>query len=125
MAETKKARPGTGKARRDHLEEARARILDAALPNVAFDGWTPRLLRDAAAQAGISAGEARLAAYLGSRIGTEAEVLMEKPGVGRTEHFAPIALDTDVAPGTILRARVTGAGADQLTGQPVDIRTAA
>ncbi|MFN3459561.1 MAG: tRNA (N(6)-L-threonylcarbamoyladenosine(37)-C(2))-methylthiotransferase MtaB [Oceanibaculum sp.] len=72
-----------------------------------------------------AAGEARLAAYLASRIGTEAEVLMEKPGIGRTEHFAPIALDTDVAPGTILRARITGAGAAQLTGQTVDIRTAA
>ncbi|MFO7483278.1 tRNA (N(6)-L-threonylcarbamoyladenosine(37)-C(2))-methylthiotransferase MtaB [Oceanibaculum nanhaiense] len=76
-----------------------------------------------------AAGEARQATFLASRIGTEAEVLMEKPGpqgmLGRTEHFAPVLLDTDVAPGTILRARITGAGADQLTGQTVDIRTAA
>ena len=72
-----------------------------------------------------AAGEARQASFLASRIGTEAEVLMEKPGMGRTEHFAPVLLDTDVAPGTILRARITGAGADQLTGQTVDIRTAA
>ncbi|KZD07907.1 tRNA (N(6)-L-threonylcarbamoyladenosine(37)-C(2))-methylthiotransferase MtaB [Oceanibaculum pacificum] len=72
-----------------------------------------------------AAGEARQAAFLASRIGTEAAVLMEKPGMGRTEHFAPVLLDTDVAPGTILRARITGAGADQLTGQTVDIRTAA
>ncbi|MBU0724956.1 MAG: tRNA (N(6)-L-threonylcarbamoyladenosine(37)-C(2))-methylthiotransferase MtaB [Alphaproteobacteria bacterium] len=72
-----------------------------------------------------AAGEARQATFLASRIGTEAEVLMEKPGMGRTEHFAPVLLDTDVAPGTILRARITGAGADQLTGQTVDIRTAA
>ena len=76
-----------------------------------------------------AAGEARQAAFLASRVGTEAEVLMEKPGsqgmLGRTEHFAPILLDTDVAPGTILRARITGAGAEQLTGRTVDIRTAA
>lgn len=76
-----------------------------------------------------AAGDARQASFLASRIGTEAEVLMEKPGphgmLGRTEHFAPVLLDTDVAPGTILRARITGAGADQLTGQTVDIRTAA
>ncbi|WP_430436011.1 tRNA (N(6)-L-threonylcarbamoyladenosine(37)-C(2))-methylthiotransferase MtaB [Oceanibaculum nanhaiense] len=72
-----------------------------------------------------AAGEARQASFLASRIGTEAEVLMEKPGMGRTEHFAPVLLDTDVAPGTILRARITGAGAEQLTGQTVDIRTAA
>ncbi|MDM7944819.1 MAG: tRNA (N(6)-L-threonylcarbamoyladenosine(37)-C(2))-methylthiotransferase MtaB [Oceanibaculum nanhaiense] len=76
-----------------------------------------------------AAGEARQASFLASRIGTEAEVLVEKPGpqgmLGRTEHFAPVLLDTDVAPGTILRARITGAGAEQLTGQTVDIRTAA
>ena len=76
-----------------------------------------------------AAGEARQVAFLASRIGTEAEVLMEKPGpqgmLGRTEHFAPVLLDTNVAPGTILRARITGAGAEQLTGQTVDIRTAA
>jgi threonylcarbamoyladenosine tRNA methylthiotransferase MtaB len=76
-----------------------------------------------------AAGEARQASFLASRVGTEAEVLMEKPGpqgmLGRTEHFAPVLLDTDVAPGTILRARITGAGAEQLTGQTVDIRTAA
>jgi ubiquinone biosynthesis protein COQ9 len=61
MTEAKRARPGKGSSKSDHLDETRARILDAALPNVAFDGWTPRLLRDAAAQAGVSAGEARLA----------------------------------------------------------------
>lgn len=61
MAEAAKGRPGTGKARGDHLAEVRARILETALPNVAFDGWTSRLLRDAAEQAGVSAGEARLA----------------------------------------------------------------
>ncbi|MEQ8252460.1 MAG: tRNA (N(6)-L-threonylcarbamoyladenosine(37)-C(2))-methylthiotransferase MtaB [Oceanibaculum nanhaiense] len=72
-----------------------------------------------------AAGEARQASFLASRVGTEAEVLMEKPGMGRTEHFAPVLLNTDVAPGTILRARITGAGADQLTGQTLDIRTAA
>jgi len=76
-----------------------------------------------------AAGEMRQAAFLASRIGTEAKVLMEKPGprgmLGRTEHFAPVLLDTDVAPGTILRARITGAGAEHLIGQTVDIRTAA
>ena len=61
MVKTKRARPGTRKPKGDHLDEVRARILDAALPNVAFDGWTLRLMRDAAAQAGVSAGEARLA----------------------------------------------------------------
>ncbi|ABS63683.1 rpsU-divergently transcribed protein [Parvibaculum lavamentivorans DS-1] len=63
MPETaaKPKRPGAGKAKADHLEAARARILAAALPNVAFDGWTPRLLKEAAEAAGISHGEMRLA----------------------------------------------------------------
>ncbi len=58
---TGKKRPGTGARVPDHLAEARAKILAEALPNVPFDGWTPRLLRDAAEQAGVTAGEARLA----------------------------------------------------------------
>lgn len=66
MAETGKSgagkkRPGMGHTLPDHLAAARAKILDAALPNVAFDGWTPRLLREAAELAGVPAGEARLA----------------------------------------------------------------
>lgn len=58
---TSKKRPGTGKPKSDHLEAARMKILEAALPNVAFDGWTPRLLREAADAAGVSHGEMRLA----------------------------------------------------------------
>lgn len=66
MAETVKfaagkKRPGAGKHAPDYLAETRAKILEEALPNVPFDGWTPRLLRDAAEQAGATAGEARLA----------------------------------------------------------------
>jgi ubiquinone biosynthesis protein COQ9 len=52
---------GTGRAKPDRLEAVRVQILEAALPNVAFDGWTPRLLADAAEAAGISHGEMRLA----------------------------------------------------------------
>ena len=58
-------RPGrrraTAKTKPDHLETTRAKILDAALPNVAFDGWTPRLLREAADATGVTVGELRLA----------------------------------------------------------------
>jgi ubiquinone biosynthesis protein COQ9 len=39
----------------------RAKVLAAALPNVAFDGWTTRVMRDAADAAGVSHGEMRLA----------------------------------------------------------------
>lgn len=45
----------------DHVDGIRARILAAALPNVAFDGWTTRLMREAADAAGLTHGEMRLA----------------------------------------------------------------
>ena len=44
-----------------HIDRVRAAILAAALPNVAFDGWTTRLMRDAADAAGVSHGETHLA----------------------------------------------------------------
>ncbi len=55
-----KKMPGS-RARIDHVETARAKVLAAALPNVAFDGWTQRLLSEAAKEAGVSHGEMRLA----------------------------------------------------------------
>ena len=54
--QAKKTRP-----RADHVEVAREKILAAALPNVAFDGWTTRLMSDAAKAAGVGHGEMRLA----------------------------------------------------------------
>lgn len=61
MPETK-AKPGSSKPRSDdHILKARAAILAAALPNVAFDGWTTKVMREAADRAGISHGEMRLA----------------------------------------------------------------
>jgi ubiquinone biosynthesis protein COQ9 len=52
---------GQVRTRPDHLDAVRSKILEAALPNVAFDGWTTRLMREAADAAGISHGEMRLA----------------------------------------------------------------
>ncbi len=43
------------------LDAARDAILDAALPNVAFDGWTPRLVDEAAKAAGVDSSRAKLA----------------------------------------------------------------
>lgn len=58
----KKPMPGSQvRGHADHIDTLRARLLDAALPNVAFDGWTTRLMREAARAAGISHGEMRLA----------------------------------------------------------------
>jgi ubiquinone biosynthesis protein COQ9 len=45
----------------DQMEAAKARILEAALPNVAFDGWSERTLRAAAEEAGVDAALTRVA----------------------------------------------------------------
>jgi len=48
-------------ARPDYLDEIRDAVLGAALPNVAFDGWSESLLRDAIAAADVNESEARMA----------------------------------------------------------------
>jgi ubiquinone biosynthesis protein COQ9 len=60
MAEPKQ-KPGSAASRDDHIARTRAAILKAALPNVAFDGWTTKLMREATEAAGLSHGEMRLA----------------------------------------------------------------
>jgi len=45
----------------DPHEKTRAVILEAALPNVPFDGWTQTLLKNAARDAGLDEGELLLA----------------------------------------------------------------
>lgn len=45
----------------DPHEEVRAAVLKAALPNVAFDGWTEALLANATRDAGLPPGELLLA----------------------------------------------------------------
>jgi len=49
------------------LTELRDRLIDAAAPNVAFDGWSLRALRDAAASVGAAPAEARWAFPDGAR----------------------------------------------------------
>lgn len=45
----------------DDLDTAKDKILDAALPNVAFDGWSPQTLRAAIEASGVDAEMAKLA----------------------------------------------------------------
>ncbi|MGF1500741.1 MAG: COQ9 family protein [Paracoccaceae bacterium] len=47
-------------AQPDHLGEARARLVTAALPHVAFDGWSDESLRLALAETGVEESVARL-----------------------------------------------------------------
>lgn len=53
--------PEKRKSETEHIADARARVLAAALPNVAFDGWTDASIRVGAAEAEVDAGLARLA----------------------------------------------------------------
>ncbi|MFQ5985370.1 MAG: tRNA (N(6)-L-threonylcarbamoyladenosine(37)-C(2))-methylthiotransferase MtaB [Alphaproteobacteria bacterium] len=64
-------------------------------------------------------GAAALAAFLQSRVGTEAEVLVEREGFGRTEHFAPLRLESHGEPGRLVPVEVTGTDATALYGRPL------
>ena len=62
------------------------------------------------------AGEAAAARTLAGMVGRRAAVLMEKPDMGRTEHFAEIRLSGEFAPGSLVDATITGCDGARLTG---------
>jgi threonylcarbamoyladenosine tRNA methylthiotransferase MtaB len=62
-------------------------------------------------------GEDALAIRLAKLIGTEQDVLIEKPGVGRTRCFVPAFFDGDTAASEIRRVRITGTGHDHLKAE--------
>ncbi len=66
-----------------------------------------------------AAGEAALARWLESRVGTTAEVLMEEPGRGRCPHFAAVRLTQDQDPGTVVTVKITGTRGAHLIGEPL------
>ncbi|HEV2652535.1 MAG TPA: tRNA (N(6)-L-threonylcarbamoyladenosine(37)-C(2))-methylthiotransferase MtaB [Rhizomicrobium sp.] len=59
-------------------------------------------------------GETAMAARHAGLVGTTQTILVEKNGVGRTECFAPVALDADAAPGAFVTTKITGASAKEL-----------
>jgi len=63
-----------------------------------------------------AAGEAALRRFLQGRVGSTADVLVETDGFGRSEHYAPVALDGGAA-GEVLAARILRAEAGQLIGE--------
>jgi threonylcarbamoyladenosine tRNA methylthiotransferase MtaB len=64
-----------------------------------------------------AAGAARVAAHLAAMQGREVRLLMERPDLGRTEGFAQTRLNAQVAPGTIVAARITGHEDDLLLAE--------
>ncbi len=50
------------------------------------------------------------------------QILVEKPGFGRTEHYLPAMIDPmsdHAAPGEIVSARIAGAGDNMLVAQAI------
>jgi threonylcarbamoyladenosine tRNA methylthiotransferase MtaB len=64
-----------------------------------------------------AAGSRALARSLAARVGHQASVLVEQPGFGRSEHFAPVAFAGEASRGQVLRVRLTGSSPNRLFGQ--------
>jgi len=61
-------------------------------------------------------GERQFEKLCAARIGETESVLVERSGIGRTEHFLPVVLEQG-APGEIVAARIVGANASGLIGE--------
>ncbi len=63
------------------------------------------------------AGDAALAGFLRSRVGSHARVLVETEGSGRTEQFAPVRID-GLRPGVLADSVIVAADGHALLGRP-------
>jgi threonylcarbamoyladenosine tRNA methylthiotransferase MtaB len=77
----------------------------------------PALVRERAARL-RAAGAAALKAELARRVGTESDVLIERPGTGRADFYAPVKCPDTFPAGVIARMRFTGASGRQMVGVP-------
>ena len=75
----------------------------------------PAVVRERAARL-RAAGGAGLAAELAARVGGESEVLVERPGIGRAAFYAAVAVDRELAVGSLRRMRLVAASATGLVG---------
>lgn len=74
----------------------------------------PRPVRKERAARLRQAGAAAAGDFLDSLVGTVSSVLVESPGRGRTEHYAPVATRADLAAGSIHSLVLTGRDGDRL-----------
>ncbi len=65
-------------------------------------------------------GEVQVRRHLEGLVGTTADILLEKPTLGRTPTFAQVTLDRPGEPGAIVRARLAGISGDTLTATVLD-----
>ena len=63
-----------------------------------------------------AAGAAASARALAARVGSLAQVLIEKDGFGHSEHYAPVRFGGTAAIGSVVPVRVTAAAPDSLQG---------
>jgi len=68
-----------------------------------------------------AAGAAALSAFLASRVGAMAEVLVEKPGLARSEQFAEVEVDPSLAAGTLARVRIDAVSGDRLVAERIAV----
>ncbi len=68
----------------------------------------PKAVRKERAARLRRAGAARVAAHLAAQVGTEQQILMERPRLGRTEGFAEVSFGADQPVGGIAAARIGG-----------------
>ena len=66
-----------------------------------------------------AAGEAALAAELSSRVGSETDVLIERPGIGRAEFYAAVRFAAAGDPRSVRRMRLVGSNGKSLAGVSV------
>ena len=74
------------------------------------------LVRERAARL-RAAGADALARSLASRIGSTAQVLVERAGFGRSEHYAPVGFDVAAETGAVVPMRIASAAPDLLHGR--------
>ncbi len=78
----------------------------------------PRQVRKERAARLREAGAAAAVDFLDSLVGTRSSVLVESPGRGRTEHYAPVATRADLAAGSIHSFVLAGRDGDRLLTEP-------
>ena len=86
-------------------------------PAARIPNQVPATTRKARAEQLRALGAAATQRFLESRVGGTARVLVEKPGFGHCEHFAPVAVDSDT-PGEIVEVHLTGTADGRLLGRP-------
>ena len=76
------------------------------------------VIKERAARLRQAAGAA-LAAELSSRIGSETDVLIERPGIGRTAFYAAVSFTAAGIEGSVRRMRLVGSDGRNLIGEPM------